>query len=159
MAKNFRSVSSLSVTLASLASSASLIAGREVAEYDNSTNKDDGGHLSGRIITGTSPTGGSIIVYAFTRLDDTPTYPDVFGGTDAARTVTSANVLSGALKPLWSVGCDTTSNRTYDFDGIDVALAFGGVLPAYFSLFVTHSSGVALNTTGHFVKFKPYYFS
>src|SRR5438445_3984719 len=39
--------------LASLASSSTLLAGYELAEYDNSSNKDTGAFLSGSIMTGT----------------------------------------------------------------------------------------------------------
>lgn len=161
MAINFRTTVNIPISLGGLASSATLISGRQADEYDNSTNKDPGGHLSGRIKVGTSPTGGQISLFILSRLDDTPTYPDQMGGTDAARSFTSANVLMGSAKQIWSVSCDTTTGRNYDFDLLDPSMFCGGILPAYFTLYLAHSSGVSLDATNsnHFIKFKPYYFS
>lgn len=161
MAINYRAVVTIPISLGGLGSSATLISGRQTDEYDNSTNKDPGGFLSGRIKVGTSPTGGQISLFIVSRIDDTPTYPDQFGAVDAARSFTSANVLNGAAKQIWSVSCDTTTGRNYDFDLVDPSIVLGGVLPPNFTLYVAHSSGVSLDATNgnHFIKFRPYYFS
>jgi hypothetical protein len=40
-----------------------------------------------------------------------------------------------------------TSNVSYHFGPVSLAAAFGGVLPPKVVLFITHSTGVALNST------------
>jgi len=89
-------------------------------------------------------------------MDDTPTYPDVMDGTDSDETLTSAGVGQGFLKLAASLVVDaTTSNRAYAFGPVAVAPLFGGALPPRWSVFVSHNTGVALNSTAgnHFIKF------
>lgn len=139
----------LALTLASLASDSTLLAGRASTAVDNTGNNDTDALLSGLITTGTSPTGGAIEVWAWASRKNvtvTPTYPDSITGTDAAKTMTSANVKFSALRLVTSISVDTTSNRGYDFAPASIAALFGN-LPPFWGIFVTHSSGVALNAT------------
>jgi hypothetical protein len=141
-----------------LASSSTFVGGRESTEVDNSANKYDDALLSGQITVGTTPTiNTQILVYAFSRAStDTPTYPDVMDGTDSDETLTSFGVGQGFLKLLAVLNVDsTTSNRAYAFGPVSVAQAFGGVLPKFWSVFVAHNTGVALNSTAgnHFLKY------
>ncbi len=98
---------------------------------------------------GTTPTTNTEIrVYVVARRDDS-NWPDVFDGTDSAETCTSAGVRDGFAKLAAVMRVDsTTSNRTYDFGPVSVAALFGGALPAEWVVFVSHSTGVALNSTG-----------
>lgn len=136
------------ITLASLATSATWVAGRESSVIDNTTNKYLDYHVSGKITVGTSPTANTEIrVYAFSLIDDT-NYPDVMDGTDSDETWTSAGVRDGCARLLGVIPVDsTTSDRSYPFGKWSVAAAFGGFCPPKFGLFITHNTGVNLNAT------------
>lgn len=140
-----------------LASSSTFVAGRESTVIDNTTNKYDDALLSGQVTVGTTPTTNTaILVYVFAILDDTPTYPDVMDGTDSDETLTSVGVGAGFLKLAAVMSVDsTTSNRAYAFGPVSVAQLFGGIMPNKWALFVTHNTGVALNSTSgnHFFKY------
>lgn len=161
MALNYRATATITITLASLATSSTGDAGRESTVYDNATNKDPGGWLAGKITTGTSPTAGQISVFVAGQVNDTPLYVDVLDGTDSAETFTSVGIRDASVRRVAVLDTDATSNRTYWFGPVDLGLAFGGILPARFSLFVTHNTVVVLHATGsnHAIYFTPYYFS
>lgn len=143
----YAAAANLTITLASLATSAGLTAGRESTAVDNSSNVYLDYLLSSKITTGTSPTAGVIEMWVVAELDDS-TWPDVFDGTDSAETVTSREILTSSARIAGSCVNDTTSNRTYGFAKISVASLFGGTCPRKFVVFVVHSSGVNLNSTG-----------
>jgi hypothetical protein len=152
--------SDLSITLASLASSSTWLAGAESAEVDNTTNKYLDYLVGGRVTVGTTPTiSTEIRVYVAAILNDS-LYPDVLDGTASAETITSAGVGSGFLRlgALMLVDA-TTSDRSYPFGPFSVAQLFGGSLPKKFIIFVTHNTGVNLNSTGgnHVVSITPVY--
>lgn len=150
----YPSTSSVALTLGlgSLASDTNLVAGRESTAVDNTTNTDLDHLLSGKIRTGTSPTANRTIevwVYApISMASGTPTYPDVLDGTDSAETITSANVKYSAMRLAHSILVDSTSDRDYFIPPTSVAGLFGGTLPPFWGVFVTHDTGVALNATG-----------
>ena len=135
------------LSLASLASDSTLLAGRASTAVVNTSTLFLDVMVAGKIRAGTSPTGGVIELWAYAGLDGTPTYPDSITGTDAAKTMTSANVKSSALRLLWATSVDTTTDRDYFVPPVSIQQVFGQV-PAQFGLFVTHSTGVALNATG-----------
>jgi hypothetical protein len=84
----------------------------------------------------------------------------VFDGTDSAETVTSAGVRDGFAKLAAAMPVDsTTSDRDYYFGPVSVAGLFGGACPKKFVAFVTHNTGVNLNSTGgnHLVYITPVY--
>jgi len=154
----YGSYTTLTKTLASLATSSTFVAGRELPAIDNSSALYDDFEVSGKITVGTTPTvNTSILLYAFGTVDDTPTWPDVFGGTDAAKTLTSAGVGIGFLKLLASLAVDsTTSDRAYPFVVTGLAGLFGMYPPKRIGLFVTHNTGVNFNSTesNHIVKWR-----
>lgn len=137
------------ITLASLASSASFLAGREGAAVLNTTNKYLDYLVGGKITVGTTPTTNTQIrVYAYGSVNDTPLYPDVLDGTDSAETITNAEILL-ALPILAEIPIvATTSDVAYWILPKSIAAAFGGLVPAGHGLFVAHNTGVALNATG-----------
>lgn len=142
---------SVALTLAveGLATSATLVAGRESTAISNAVNKYLDYLLAGKITTGTTPTDvKEIRVYVYGAVNDTPTYPDVFDGTDSAETVTSVGIRDSALKLAAIIQTDATSDRVYWFGPISVAALFGGTLPTHWGIFVTHNTGVNLNATG-----------
>lgn len=156
----YGSSSNLTITLASLATSSTWLAGRESTAVDNSSNKYLDYLLSGKVTVGTSPTASTEIrVYVVALMDDS-TYPDVFDGTDSAETVTSAGVGSAFLKLASVISVDaTTSDRVYYFGPVSVASLYGGDCPKKFVVFVSHNTGVNLNSTGsnHQVTVTPVY--
>jgi len=145
----YGSSAALTITLASLATSTGLTAGRESTAVDNTSNKYLDYLVGGKVTTGTSPTASkSILVYVYGSIDDTPLYPDVIDGTDSAETMTSADIRNAALVLAASITTDSTSNRTYWVRPFSVSNCFGGVLPKYWGLWVVHDTGVNLNSTG-----------
>jgi len=140
----------LTITLASLATSADHTVGRESTAIDNSSNLFLDYLLGGKITTGTSPTDAkSIRVYVYGQVDDAPVYPDVFDGTDSAETVTSATIRDTCLKLAAILATNDTSDRTYWLPPISILNLFGGlVLPQRWGAFITHDTGVNLNSTG-----------
>lgn len=140
--------SAITSTLASLASSATFVIGRESAAVDNTTNKYLDYILSGKITTGTTPTVNTEIrVYVVGITNDT-TYPDTFTGADGGVTVTNAFILDAALAFASRMQVSATSNIAYWIRPLSVAALFGGVLPKKFSVYVAHNTAVALNATG-----------
>lgn len=150
----------LTITLASLASTSAgiLLAGRESTAVANTSNLDLDHLVSGRITVGTSPTVSRVIevwAYAPVRIaSGTPTYPDVLTGSDAAATITSANVKASALRLVWSTLVDSTTDRSYWIPPTSIGLLFGD-LPPRWGLFVTHDTGVNLNATAgnHYLEY------
>lgn len=141
----------LTLTLASLASDTSLLAGRASTAVDNTTNVDLDHLLSGAIRTGTSPTVSTTIevwVYSYLSIaSGTPTYEDAITGTDANKTMTSANVKNTALRRACVIVVDATTGRDYPIAPTSVAMLFDGVLPPFWGVFVVHNTAVALNAT------------
>jgi len=151
----------LTIDLASLATNAQSVylAGRASTAVDNTTTQDLDHLLSGVIVTGgTAPTvSRSINIYAYaaaSTASGVPTYPDSITGTDAAKTMTSANVMNGALRFVASITVDATASRAYAFSPVSIASLFGGVLPKFWGIFVSHDTAQALGATGHKLSFE-----
>ena len=153
---SYATPASITLDLTSLASSSDFSAGRESTSVDNTTTKYLDALVSGSVVVGTTPTANTIIaVYVYAQHDDTPTYQDVFDGTDSAETVTSAGVLAGVARLLGTLTVDTTtSNRSYALAPSSVRACFGGNLPKRWGLFVSHNTGVALKSSGNSGNFK-----
>lgn len=135
--------------ISSLASSTAY-AGRASTAVDNRTNKDLDHLVSGKITLGTSPTVSktvSVFAYAAASIaSGTPTYPDSITGTDAAKTMTSANVALACLRFLWAGTSDAVTGRVLEMPPTSIAQAFGSV-PPFWGIFVTHDTVAALNST------------
>lgn len=157
----FAASSALTITLASLAASATWIVGRESTVVDNTTNKYLDYLLSGKISTGTTPTAGQIRVYVYGQFEDTPTYPAGVTGSDAGLTPTGgAIVIASAFKLAAVMTTDTTTPvGTYWFGPLSVASLFGGQMPKRFGVWVTHSTVAVLHATAgnHAIWISPKY--
>ncbi len=145
------STTALTISLASLATDASLLTGRESTAVDNTTFEDIDHLVSGVITVGTTPTANTLIqvwAYAYrTITTGTPTYPDVFDGTDSAETITNSGVKGALLRLVASIDViATTSNVGYEFPPTSIARLFDQ-MPQFWGLFVTHNTGVNLNST------------
>lgn len=140
--------SNLTVTaLQSLAASASLVAGWQSDVIDNSTNKYINGELKGIITAGaTGAQVGVIEIWIIRMIDDT-NWPDVFTGAgQAAKTVTSRNVLYSCGVLVKSIATDAVASRAYPFNVPDVASYFGGMHPEKCLVFITHTAQSSTNT-------------
>lgn len=144
----YGSSSALTITLASLATSSTFVAGRESTAVDNTTNLYIDYLLAGKITTGTSPTDAKEIrIYVIGLIEDS-TFPDVFDGTDSDETFTNIQIRDATAKLAAIIATNNTSNVQYWFGPISVASLFGGVVPKKFVVYVTHNTGVNLNSTG-----------
>jgi hypothetical protein len=149
----------LTITSASLASDANLLAGRSSAAIDNTSDKFLDYLISGKITTGTSPTTArSIQIWAVASFDGT-SWPDVFDGTDSDETISLAQIKNSSVcRLIDEIATVATSDEDYYFAGVSIARLFGSV-PPKFVLFVTHNTGVALNATAgnHLIRVQPVY--
>ena len=135
------------ILLTGLATSSTLLAGRESTGISNATNKYLDELVGGFITAGTTPTAGRIEVHAIGAFDDAPSYLDVFDGTDSAETITSADIKNAICVPIANVITSTTSDQGYPFKPVGLRQLFGDGLPPAHVLFVTHSTAVNLNAT------------
>jgi hypothetical protein len=155
----YGTASDLTITLASMATDTNLLTGRESATIDNSANLFLDYLVSGKITAGTSPTAArSIEVWAVGSWDGT-NWPDVFDGTESAETITSADIKASVCRFVAAMATANTTDRTYHFGPVSLAAAFGGVIPPKVVLFITHSTGVNLNSTAgnHQIRLQPVY--
>jgi hypothetical protein len=147
------------MTLASLASDTNLLAGQESSAVDNTVDGRRDYWVSGKVMTGTSPTASrSIQVWAVGSWDGT-NWPTVFDGTNSAETIPLAEIKNAVCKFVAEMATTSTSNQQYDFGPVLVSSVFGGDIPPKFVLFITHNTGVALNATAgnHQIRVQPVY--
>lgn len=142
----YGSTTTITCAVASLATDANLLAGIESSIIDNTSDGFDDIIVSGFVSTGTSPTASKQIeVWAVAW--DSNAWPDVFDGTTSAETITSSDIKTAICKPVAIMPTNNTSDRKYPFTGVSLKTAFGGALPSKCVLFVTHNTGVNLNST------------
>jgi hypothetical protein len=139
--------SAVTIDLSSLASSGTLVAGRESTAIDNSSNLYLDYLLAGKIMTGTTPADATRIQVCCVGIMDDTTWPDVFDGTDSAETVTNTGIKNSICKVGADITVTTTSNLAYPFGPFSVAALFGGTVPKKFVVFVTHNNTAALHAT------------
>jgi hypothetical protein len=135
--------------LANLGSDSTFLAGRESNQVDNTTNKYIDCLVSGFVSVGTTPTANTNVnIYVWgadTSLATTGL--DVLDGTDSAETLTNTGILN-ALRFGASVAVPAaTSNLQYIVLPFSVAQLFGGVMPKFWGLFVSHNTAVNLRNT------------
>jgi hypothetical protein len=156
---NYPSDGAVTITLASLASSSTWVAGQESNNLDNSSLLYLDYMISGLITVGTSPAANTQVrIYSFSTVGAADEWPDVFDGVNSAETITSVGVGEGFLKPVKFLNIDaTTSDRGYPFGQVSLAECFGGWLPRLFGFFVTQNTGAALNATAgnHYLVAQP----
>lgn len=145
----------MTITLASLATSSTLTVGRESTAVDNKDTDDAIDALVGGIVTvGTTPTANTQIeIWAYGSYDDT-NFSGAATGTDAALTPTAKSTMR-LLEVIPNSG--TTSNVAYKWGPKSIAQAFGGIVPVQWGIWVTHNTGVNLNSTAgnHEIEYFP----
>ena len=135
--------------LSSLASSATFVAGRESTQIDNTaTNYDDAiVNVQGILDhASTAPTIGQLIQLRVwgANVSLATTAIDVLAGVDAARTLGHASVLNAlklAAAPDVTVA---TAALKYWIQPFSVAQLFGGNMPKFWGLFLSHNHNGAL---------------
>ncbi len=143
------SPATITISLASIATSSTFVAGAESSQIDNTTNLYVDASVQGLITVGTTPTiNTQIQVWVWgSHTSLATTALDVLDGTDSVETLTSAGVRDSFLK-LAAVGIvdATTSDRAYAIGAFSLVRVLG-YMPRFWGLFVTHNTGVNLNAT------------
>jgi hypothetical protein len=144
---NYSSNTAITMNLSALAASATYIAGRESSQIDNTTNKYLDAIVQGSFTVGTTPaiTGG-LAVYVWgadTSLATTALGPLDGTDSDESLTTTQLGMLKfGAFAPVLV----NTSDTKYWIPPFSVAALFGGIMPKFWGLYVSHSMTAALKT-------------
>ena len=138
----FGTSTAMTCTLASLASSATV--GRESTNVDNTANLflDALVYLAIPLQTGTPANDKAIYVYAYGSEDGT-NYTDNATGTDAALTLRAPT----NLKLIGVIAAPDAGALTYKAHPMNIAPAFGGVMPRKWGIVVINFTGLALNAT------------
>lgn len=153
----YRASSDLTVTnLASIATSSTWVAGWLSGIIDNTSDFDLDKLVSAKFALGNSAVAGQIRVYAIAMLDDSNWPSSVLSagtfGTEGTGTFKDTTLRDGVAVAVWSAGTRADPGATddvYHMPPSSLASAFGGVLPKKCVLFVTHSTGVNLASSGH----------
>lgn len=140
----YGAVTTLTFTLASLASDTNLVAGRESNSLDNSSALAVDYQAFGLITLGTSPTTGKQLEIWCVGAPDGTSYPGGATGSDANLTPQEKTL----FKLVTMIPTNSTTNQAYNWGPFGIAQLFGGAPPKKFSFYVVHNTGVALNATG-----------
>jgi hypothetical protein len=143
---NYSSNTSITMDLANLASSSTFLAGRESSQIDNTSNKFMDCLVSGVVSVGTTPTLNTVIaIYVWgAETSLATTALDVLDGTDSAETLTNSGILNALRLGATVAVPAATSDVQYIVLPFSVASLFGGVVPKFWGLFVSHNTGVNL---------------
>jgi hypothetical protein len=159
--RKYQASANLTVTnLASIATSATLVAGWLSGIIDNTSDLDLDKLITGKVVLGNSATAGQIALYAIAMLDDSnwPASALTSGtfGTEGTGAFKDATNRDSVAMLVWSAGtrADPGTDDTYQIAASSLAGTFGGVLPAKCVLFLTHSTGVNLASSGHQITHK-----
>jgi hypothetical protein len=144
----YASTVAFTISLASVATSATFVAGRESTAIDNSSTRNIDSEVTAKVTTGTTPTVDTEIrIYGYQALNpDTPTYPDTITGVNAAVTLTSAYTLGSGFVLLGGTTVSSSSNIGYPIKCLSTGQAWGKE-PKRWGLYVTHSTVAALHAT------------
>ena len=135
--------------ISSLAGSATFVAGRECTQIDNSSNLFVDALVNVDGITGhasTAPTIGQLIALYCWGADTSlaTTAIDVLDGTDSAETLAHVSVLNSLRLAGVSAVTEATAGLVYYIQPFSVAQLFGGIMPKFWGLFLSHNHTGAL---------------
>jgi hypothetical protein len=150
---NYGTIVTHTIGLASLASDANLLAGRQGTALSQATDDAIDAIVGGLITLGTTlTTGKQIEIWAYGSFDSSA-YNDAITGTDGNVTLIAKNT----LRLLNVIGTNATSNQAYRWGPYSIAQAFGGIIPIKWGIWIVHNTAVALNATAgnHNVKHYP----
>jgi len=149
--------SAVTITLDSLATSSTLLIGRQSTLIDNTIGYED--YLLSGVIKVSAVSGlvaGLIEIHIVTMQDD-DLWPVNFTGIDGNITIASLNYKYQICHPAAVIATDTTVGLTYPFGQISIASLFGGICPKKFLVFVTQSTGKSLYASDSTIKINPVY--
>lgn len=134
--------------ISSLGTSSTGVAGRESTQVDNTSTNYLDALVNVDQITGgaTAPAiGQAINLYVWGSDTSLATQAiDVLDGTDSAETLSHVSILN-SLRPAGSaIVTVATGSLTYYIPPFSVAALFGGVLPKFWGLFLSHNHTGAL---------------
>lgn len=149
---SYGTLTTVTMTLASLASDTNLVAGRESNSVDNSSDLAVDSLVMGQVKLGTTPTASRVVEIWAIGQDGT----DIAGGA----TGLDAN-LTPQNKQLFSlltiINTNSTTGQVYNWGPYSIAQAFGGTMPKKWSLYIVQNTGANFDATGgnFFVKYTP----
>jgi len=139
----------ITMDLASLATSSTFLAGRESTQIDNTADKYMDCLVSGAVSVGTTPTANTVIaIYVYgadTSLATTPLNDLI--GSDGTASLTNTGILNALRLGATVAVPAATSDVQYIVLPFSVASLFGGVMPKFWGLFVTHNTVANLRST------------
>lgn len=143
----------IGLDLSSLASSSTWIAGQESGQIDNTSNMYLDALVNVKGITGHASTantvGQELRVYVWGSQESLATTAiDVLDGTTSAETMTATTTQNLRLAGT-AVAVVTTAALVYYIQPFSVAALFGGVMPKFWGLFVTHNFTGALGASNN----------
>jgi hypothetical protein len=136
----------ISLATGPLASSSTLVAGRQSTSIDLSTLNYEEVLISGKISTGTGPTAGYIEAWWIPQLTD-GSWPDTFTSTDANITVSSREELASYGFNLASIVTNSTANHAYNFTSSLRKASGMSRISKIGCIWVVHSTVATLNGT------------
>lgn len=142
----------MTMTLAALASTAGLLAGRQSNAADNVSDDCIDAMVGGKVVTtATTTTNTQIQIWLFGSYDGT-SYSAAAGASDANFTPDTG--AKNQMKLLTVIPNITTTAVTYVWGPFSVAQAFGGTMPQKWGVYVVQNTGTALAAGGE-VKYTP----
>lgn len=153
---SYGGLTTITMTLASLASDTNLVAGRESNTVDNSSDLADDSLVMVQVKLGTTPTANRVVEIWAIGQDGT----DIAGGAtglDANLTPQS----KGCFNMLGAIPTNSTTGQVYLAGPFSIAQAFGGTMPKKWSLYIVQNTGAAFDATGgnFLVKYTPIQYS
>lgn len=144
----YSATQAITLDLSSLAASATFVSGIESGEIDNTTNLyvDAQVYVKG-ITAGASAltVGQQIRVYVWgSEVSLGTTAIDTLDGTSDAETITHVSILNSLKLAAAPEATETNANRVFWVQPFGVAQFFGGVLPRFWGLFVSHNHAGSL---------------
>jgi hypothetical protein len=138
----------VTITLASLAASSTLLAGQESTFIDNRTNLFLNYTMAGHYKAGAANAQVGAINTAIVGCEGdgagTPVWQNVFDGTDSTETVSLQSVYDQICKVGSSITTTATNDLVWPFN-FSVAGLFGGDCPLAFVVFVSHNAETSTN--------------
>lgn len=145
----YSSNTAITFDISSLGTSSTFVAGRESSEIDNTSNLYVDALVTVKGITGhasTAPTvGQEIRLYCWgSPVSLATTAIDVLDGTDSAETLDHVSVLNSLRLAGAATVTVATAAKVYWIQPFSVASLFGGVMPKFWGLFLSHNHTGAL---------------
>ena len=139
------------LVLENLATSATFIAGQQSSARDATTDNFLDYLVGGKVVTGITPTAGSIRVYLWGAFDDSGTdadFPKPIVGATGPLNLVDVERLGVSVRLFEEMPTNTTPDEEYSFSPKGIASYFGGIIPTRWGVFVTHDTVANLQNTG-----------